>query len=275
MPASDLTTLASLKAWLGIATTANDAMLTPLVSSVSRSIYSMMQRPAILPASYSETLNGNNSDRVPLRNFPVIAVSSLYVDGCQEQAAPALPSWPTGGAGWVLEAVDPTPPSRPASLFLRGGRFRRGVQNIAISYTAGYQIGAEAATVPNASPWQVTAAQPLGAWASDGGVAYAAGGALTRVAGIPAQGQYALGGTPGVYTFAAADAGASVLLTYGFIPQDLAQAAMEWAAYCFRSADHIGLRSKSLGGQETISYEVGAATARVAALIQPYRRVAL
>ena len=40
------------------------------------------------------------------------------------------------------------------------------------------------------------------------------------------------------------------------MPQDLAQAATELAAERFRAAERIGLRSKSLGGQETIAYDL-------------------
>ena len=52
-----------------------------------------------------------------------------------------------------------------------------------------------------------------------------------------------------------ADAGAAVSLSYGYVPQDLAQAALELAAERFRAAEHIGVRSKSLGGQETIAFD--------------------
>ncbi len=63
-------------------------------------------------------------------------------------------------------------------------------------------------------------------------------------------------------------------LSYGFVPQDLAQAATELAADRFRAADRIGLRSKSLGGQETIAYDLTGLSAAVEALIAPYRRTA-
>ena len=95
---------------------------------------------------------------------------------------------------------------------------------------------------------------------------------LTAVAGAPTAGQYAV--AAGVYSFAPADAGASVSLSYGYVPQDLAQAALELAAERFRAADHIGVRSKSLGGQETIAFDSAPISAPVMALIQPYRRVA-
>ena len=78
----------------------------------------------------------------------------------------------------------------------------------------------------------------------------------------------------GVYTFSAADAGQAVSLSYGYVPQDIAQAALELAADRFRAADHIGLRSKSIGGQETIAYDTSAMSAPVQAMLQPYKRVA-
>ena len=106
------------------------------------------------------------------------------------------------------------------------------------------------------------------------GVVYAAsGGALTRVRSAPASGQYSV--SHGAYVFSAGDAGAAVTIVYGYVPQDVAQAALELAAERFRAADRIGLRSKSLGGQETIAYDTSAISAPVLALLQPYRRVAV
>lgn len=274
MSATDLTTLTAVKAWLGLTTTASDAVLMPLVSSVSRAIYSLMQRPSILPAAYSEVFNGNGSDRLFLKNWPLISISAMSMDGATVQQAPALPGSPVSGYGWVLESVDPTPPSRPSNVYLRGARFQRGLQNVAVSYRAGYQISAEPAIAPATSPWQVTAQQPFGAWASDAGVSYANGTALTAVnSGTPAQGQYAV--SAGVYTFAETDAGAALLISYGFAPADLAQAALEWIAYRFRASEHIGVRSKSLGGQEVVGYETGAAPDFVLNAVQPFKRVAL
>ena len=64
-------------------------------------------------------------------------------------------------------------------------------------------------------------------------------------------------------------------IAYGYVPQDLWQATLELAAERFRAADRIGLRSKSLGGQETIAYDIGAMSASVLAMIQPYKRTAI
>ncbi len=132
----------------------------------------------------------------------------------------------------------------------------------------------ETQTVPILSPYQLTALAPFGPWASDLGVAYAStGAALSPVAATPGEGQYVV--NAGVYTFSAADAGSGVSIAYGYIPQDVAQAATELAAERFRAAERIGLNSKSLGGQETISYDTRAISAPVLAMLQPYKRVAV
>jgi hypothetical protein len=267
MPASDLTNLASVKAWLGLTTTANDPQISALVTSVSRAIYSALQRPNILPTAYSEVLNGNDSDQLALRNWPVISVSSVVMGLTAIQASTAY-----GAYGWALEDVDPSPPSRPSLLYFRRGRFWRAPQNVAISYVAGYQV-AETQTVAGAA---LTAQQPYGAWASDRGVVYASTGvALSAVAASPAQGQYAVNASTGGYVFNTADNGQSVTLSYGFIPADLAQAAIEWAAFRFSAQSRIGVRSKSIGGQETVSFDTGSMPDFVKATIQPYKRVSI
>jgi len=72
----------------------------------------------------------------------------------------------------------------------------------------------EPALVPAASPYQA-AAQNAAAFALDLGVFYAQTGApLTKVASSPAQGEYAVAG--GLYSFAAADEGAALLLNYQY-----------------------------------------------------------
>ena len=265
MAASDLTTTSAVKAWLGDVSTANDAAYSALATAVSRAIYSKLQRPQILPANYTEVFDGRGASRLVLKNWPVISVSSVTADTAPIVASPNALSY-----GWALEMVDPTPPSRPQSLYMRQDVFSRGVQNIAVTYAAGYQV-VETQTVTAAA---ATASAPYGAWASNAGVTYAATGvALSLVASAPAQGQYTV--NAGAYGFNAADNGAAVVLTYGFVPADLAQAATEWAAGRFKSQSYIGMRSKSLGGQETVSYDTGAMPAFVDAAIQPFKRVTM
>jgi len=162
----------------------------------------------------------------------------------------------------------------PQAIDLIGCAYRPGRQSLVVSYQAGYAVQSEAQTVPPSAPLQLPAFAPYGPWASDLGVVYAATGvALSRVSIAPAAGQYAVGA--GLYMFSTPDAGQAVSISYGYVPQDIAQAALELAAERFRAAERIGLRSKSIGGQETISYDTSAISAPVLALLQPYKRVAV
>ena len=76
----------------------------------------------------------------------------------------------------------------------------------------------EATTIP-ATPFQVTVANAA-QFKQDWGVRYASGAnagiPLTRVAATPATGQYSVDTVTGIYTFAAADTGASVQISYTF-----------------------------------------------------------
>jgi hypothetical protein len=75
----------------------------------------------------------------------------------------------------------------------------------------------EAATVPATTPFAVTVANAA-AFSDDLGVYYAAGASagnrFTRVTTPSAAGQYSLNPATGIYTFAAADAGAALLVSY-------------------------------------------------------------
>ena len=75
----------------------------------------------------------------------------------------------------------------------------------------------EAAVVPASAPYAVTVANAAG-YADDLGVYYAAGASagnrFTRVTTPAAAGQYSVNPASGVYTFAAGDAGASLLISY-------------------------------------------------------------
>jgi hypothetical protein len=75
----------------------------------------------------------------------------------------------------------------------------------------------EAAVVPASSPYTVTAGNAA-SYADDLGVFYASGGnagsRFARVTTPSAAGQYSVNTTSGIYTFAAADAGASLLVSY-------------------------------------------------------------
>jgi hypothetical protein len=132
----------------------------------------------------------------------------------------------------------------------------------------------EAASVPAApGPYNVSVAAPFGPWASDAGATYENGTALAPVAGSLGAGQYNVSG--GVYTFAAADAGAAVLVSYGFIPAAINNACIEWVAERYRYRTRIGQSAQTVQGQQTASYKLKDIPEFVRALLDPYRRVAV
>jgi len=162
------------------------------------------------------------------------------------------------------------PPGSMQRLSLRGSLFCHGIQNVSISYFAGYQQS-ETLTIPQATPFSVTLKAPLGFFASDQGVKRVGGTALTRVDQQPDPGQYTV--VSGRYSFNTAEAGAPVVITYGYVPMDIAMAAKEWAAERYSYHARIGQSSKSLGGQETVAFIVKDVPDFVAHMLQPYRCV--
>ena len=269
----DLTTLAAVKAWLGLpsASGPNDPTLAALVTAASRAIHAALGRPSLLPQAYTETLD-LETRRVYLRQWPVLQVNAVLWRGIVVPPDPNPD--PEASTGYVLQAGDAAPPGRPQALDLFGAFHRPGRQSLVVSYRAGYAVPSETQTVATAAPYPLTALAPFGPWASDLGVSYAAtGAALSPVATAPGAGQYVV--AAGLYAFSAADAGQAVSIAYGYVPQDVAQAATELAAERFRAAERIGLTSKSMGGQETIAYDTSAISAPILAMLQPYKRVAV
>ncbi|MGH9569214.1 MAG: hypothetical protein ACRD4F_06225 [Candidatus Angelobacter sp.] len=129
MPApDDLCTLADLRSWLPNQGNNDDSTLQSLITNGSLQILQYINRPHIVASvlgPLAETYDGNGSDRLLPRNFPVLSVASVTVDGNLVPLAPA--PW---SAGFLWDG---------RRILLRGGfTFTCGVQNIQLSYTAGY-----------------------------------------------------------------------------------------------------------------------------------------
>lgn len=128
----DLCTLAELKAWLPNQGNNDDANLQSLITNASSMILNeYLNRPHILASvlgTLNETYDGNGSDRLLPRNFPIISVSAVSVDGV---AIPASQGFSAGSqvAGYLFDS---------RRVMLRGFRFCRGLQNVSLTYTAGY-----------------------------------------------------------------------------------------------------------------------------------------
>jgi hypothetical protein len=250
----DLTSLAAVKAWLGLSGAADDALLSGLITAVSRAVLADLGRGTLLPMNVTETYDGTESDTLCLRRWPATQIISVSLDGLALTAS-ASPVQ----AGYVLEGAAAAPPGAMQRLLYRHGCFHRGKQNLTVTYRAGYEIVGEPALVPTVAPFLVTAQTPFGPWALDTGV-------------LGASGTYTV--VNGLYTFTPATAGQSITLSYGFIPLDLAQATCEWVADRYAARSRIGQSAKTLGGQETVSFIVKAMPDIVNRLLQPYRRIA-
>jgi len=120
---SAFTTLEELKAWLQLANTANDDLLGKMIPRCSDAIEGYLNRN-IAQADYVDIIDGNGGTRIMFAQFPVTAVTSLYIDGRQ-----VLASTGPSVQGFTFNEI---------SLTLRGYRFTRGQSNVEVSYTAGY-----------------------------------------------------------------------------------------------------------------------------------------
>lgn len=119
MAAGDLTTLASVKTWLGITATTDDVQLARMVTAASDYIKAWLSRDITSTIYTNEKYHGTGNGTLVVRQWPITAIASITVDG---------------------SLVDP-------SLYAFDGRFiylnngyafNKGRANVVVTYTAGY-----------------------------------------------------------------------------------------------------------------------------------------
>ena len=121
---ADLCVLADVKAYLGLTSNTDDAVLSTLISAESTFIQTYLDR-VLQVSPYTDQFSGTGRNRHHLYNYPCTAVISVTVNG---GVIPATTD-PTG-AGYMV--VDD-------SVVLIGGyQFARGDWNCAVNYTAGF-----------------------------------------------------------------------------------------------------------------------------------------
>jgi len=123
MAVIDLASVEQVKGYLGINSNADDPVLERLVTSASGYIQHWLNRD-LGQEAYTDTVNGNDSDTMLFRNWPVTAVTAVSING---QAIPASTS--SFAPGYINDSQ---------AVYLRGHRFTRGRLNVVITYTAGY-----------------------------------------------------------------------------------------------------------------------------------------
>ena len=121
----DLTTLAKVKEFLGIGDTATDAVLTTLVSQVSAAVEAHCRR-TFADTNYTEHHDGDLAREIPLRQYPIISITSVHEDPARTFAASALIS------------SDDYTFNGPSGILLIDYRLPRGNRNVKVVYRAGY-----------------------------------------------------------------------------------------------------------------------------------------
>lgn len=125
MATRDLTTLSFVKGWLQLkaSETTDDGFLQHQVSAASRAIESRLNR-AILRDTYTETRNGNGVSAMRLINTPIKTVSAVTINN----TAVTVRTVPTA-SGFTWDDIN---------LYVPGWCFAKGVQNIVVTYEAGF-----------------------------------------------------------------------------------------------------------------------------------------
>lgn len=265
---SNLTTLTNVKQWLEIdvSNTEADVLLLRLIRSASAFALSYMQRDSLALTQYDEIYDGYGNNFMVLRQFPATEIVALSTFGSAIQAATGNGFSVPFSNGYILEEAKSQSSQQRLSLFGHG--FPRARSSVAVSYKAGY-VTTEEYTVPEAAgPYTV---QTTYTWLEDVGVTFG-GVALTKVDEAPDAGEYSVS-TMGLYTFNSGIADKEVLITYSYVPADIDQAVCELVGERYKARDRIGYVSKSLGGQETVTFDVRSMGPYVRELLNPYKRV--
>ena len=231
---TDLTDLSTIKDELSIpaADTANDAWLARAQQQSSTAIANFCNRTFAVQL-YKDNIRRRldwwyagylPNDRTPLSLgcAPVVAVISIVEDGVTLVPSTDYEADLDRGFLYRLDATSGDPTNWTS-------------EQVVVVYLSGYGSQAvQAATVPaNPGPYTITVANAA-TFSVDVGVAYASGAPFVAIASAPAHGQYSV--AAGVYSFNAADAGASVTVTYGQtkIPDDVVDAALRLVTMRFK-----------------------------------------
>lgn len=297
----DLTTVAAVSGILDQDVDVDAALIQTEITAYSQNILTRTSRAFLSGVrTYTERYNGNGSNEIQLRNYPILAVSALSVSGTVippspdylqtgyvidtsgEQCAVAIIGGeynPNGGSysGWATAPWNGYGNAPP--LGNRFILFREGIQNVAVTYTAGYTqpVYAETDAVPRSGSPVITVAQAA-TFYEDQGVTLADGTPLAAVSANPAAMEYVApvfgAAIPGVYTFNAAQYGVSVNISYlyGAPPLDLSEAAARLVAEQYRRRQWISQVSQTQPQIGTTAYSRLEMMLDTAAIVNRYRR---
>lgn len=265
-----LTTLAAVKEWLDITTDEADAGLIRLINAASQYALDYMGRDTFALTTYTQNGKGNGKSSMLLRNWPVVGVTSMGVQGTAIGAA-VIGASGLPGVGYVIS--DPRNAQQALELF--GHSFYYGAY-VSITYQAGYSTTqdvtiAASNSEPTDNYCHVTPTN-AGQWISDIGVTIDDVSATRSTAPTPAAGEYYVSEW-GEYTFNIADLDKDAVISYSFVPWSVSQAVCELIGEWYKRKDRIGLLSKTLGGQETVTFSSKDMNDTIRAAFQFYANV--
>lgn len=257
-----LTTLEQVKDYLGITTNQNDKFLTRLVDSASQFVLGWLGRESFQVRTYTQNFRGNGKTTTLVVNWPIRAVTSVGIGGTVVPAS-TIGNAGLPGSGYVVSDFR----NAPQSIDLYGYGFWQGAPS-QIVYSAGFRTS-ETAIIP-ADPYKITPTTG-GQWTLDVGVTIDGVDAV-KVSEDPTTGQYAVDEW-GTYSFASADADKTAVITYDYAPYDVSFATTELVGEWYRRKDRIGVLSKTLGGQETVTFSQKDMGDSIKTSLQPYMNV--
>lgn len=258
-----LTTLAAVKQYLNITTDTSDPLLIQSIDAASQFILDWLGWDSFQRTSYVQNFRGYGKSDVLLKFWPILSVSSVFTHGIAVQPSVVTNGLP--GSGYVISDRR----NGQQAIQLYGYHFGNGSPG-QVSYEAGFET-TQTMVIPDGTPWQLTPTNK-GTWSSDLGVLID-GVEAVLVSADPATGQYAVDEW-GTYTFAEDDAGKTVVIAYSYTPAAVSFAAMEIVGLWFKRRDRIGIQSKTLGGQETITYTQEDMSGTSASMLRPFKNVA-
>lgn len=244
-----LTTLAAVKEWLDIDSDSSDSQLVRLIDAASQFVLGYLNRDSFQVQEYTQNFRGNGKSTMLLRNWPVLSVTSVGVGGTSIPAS-TEPVKGVPGSGYMVS----DPRSAPQSLDLFGYAFYYGAPSQVI-YSAGFRTSQETVipAVASGATYATITPQTGGAWSANLGVTIDGADAILNDEGTPAAGEYSVDEW-GTYSFNSADVGKTAVMSYDYTPWGVSFAVTELIGEWYKRKDRIGVLSKTLGGQETITY---------------------
>ena len=263
----DLCDLLGVKAFISpplTSTTTSDAVLSALISGVSRSIEAYLGRE-LMAQTWTEMRNGSGQDKLALKRFPIIGVSSVTVDGSTIPAAGNPPTQSWGGYTFDNRFVYVGP-----GFLGFPRRFVRGMQNTQVVYSAGY-ITPGMIAIAALPAWGAETSYAVNAQVSANGYVFTTAAAGTSGATAPEwPAQLGASVTDGTVTWQCTGAAVALFQGAELLPDGIRVAAMQQVALTFKQRTRVGDRGTGEGPQR-VSYFMGALHPTTCAMLDPYR----